>query len=518
VGGARQGREEARVCPGQGQWGSRRRSLEEGEEGGARMGGSETAEDPKGKDGAGKSDAGFNKVLTAMDLTMIGIGSIIGSGIFVMSGQAAALYAGPAVCLSFMFSGVACIVYAMCFAELAAAYPTSGSAYSYTKVAFGRLASWIVGWALVSEYMFGIAVITVGWSGYFESMLRNIGLPLPKEISGSPMIFEGHYPTWSGSYVNLPAVALICLVTILVVVGTKESASVTTVLVAIKIVVILVFCSFGAFYVDSDNWEPFIPEPEGGEFGKFGWSGIFRASSVIFFAYVGFDAVTTGASESQDPQRDLPIAIFSSLGIVTALYVITSLILTGMISYTELMVPDPLAVAVGAHASLKWLSPVLSFAVIVGLPSGVVVGVYSMSRILYIMAVDRLLPDPFKDMHETFHTPYIGTIICGACAALIAGTLPVNVIGELCSMGTLLAFGTVCYAVVKLREQQPDVKRPFKVPMAPYVPVAGVLLALAQSFFLPIVTWVRMLIWMAAGLGIYYVYGKERENEAYSSI
>lgn len=477
-------------------------------EGGA-MGGSSPAPEWE-KDGVvqgGDADKGFNKVLTAMDLTMIGVGSIIGSGIFVMSGQAAALYAGPAVVLSFAWSGAACIIYGMCFAELAAAFPTSGSAYSYTKVAFGRLPSWLIGWALVSEYMFGISVITVGWSGYFCSMMRHVGFPVPDSISGPPIMFNGHYPEWSGCFVNLPAVILIMVVTIIVVVGTKESAGITTILVSIKVAIIIFFCAFGSFYVNPANWEPFVPEPVEGEFGKYGWSGVLRASSVIFFAYVGFDAVTTGAAESKDPQRDLPIAIFSSLGIVTFLYCITALVLTGMVPYTTLMVPDPLAVAVEAHASLMWLSPVLSLAVIIGLPSGVLCGVYSMSRIFYIMAVDKLLPEPFRDLHETFRTPYLGAIICGTCAACIAGSLPVSVLGELCSMGTLLAFGTVCFAVIRLREDQPEVHRPYKVPLCPYLPAAGMLLAVCQTVFLPLVTWIRMFVWMSAGLAIYWGYG-----------
>mmetsp|Transcript_33307 Transcript_33307/g.77987 ORF Transcript_33307/g.77987 Transcript_33307/m.77987 type:complete len:495 (+) Transcript_33307:230-1714(+) len=463
---------------------------------------------------------GFKKVLTALDLTMIGVGSIVGSGIFVMSGQAAALYAGPAVVVSFAISGLACIVYAMSFAELAAAYPTAGSAYSYTKVAFGRFPSWIVGWALVSEYMFGISVITVGWSGYFCALMRHIGWGLPKSISTPPLNFDsGHIPSLSGSYVNLPAVILILLVSVVVVIGARESASSVTAMVLVKVTVIVMFVLFGIGYIDTENWDPFVPEPADGTFGEFGWSGVLRASSVIFFAYVGFDAVTTGAGECIHPQRDLPIAIFSSLGIVTLLYCSTSLVLTGMLHYSKLMVPDPLSVAVDAHDGLRWLSPILACAVVVGLPSGVLCGVYSMSRIFYIMAEDMLLPTPFRDLHPAFRTPYLATIICGLCAAVLAGSLPVNVIGELCSMGTLLAFGTVSYAVIRLRETDPDVPRPFKVPFCPYLPAAGVLLALAQTLFLPFVTWVRMGVWLLAGVGIYLWYGAQGgKGDAYERI
>mmetsp|Transcript_25165 Transcript_25165/g.49025 ORF Transcript_25165/g.49025 Transcript_25165/m.49025 type:complete len:490 (+) Transcript_25165:203-1672(+) len=487
------------------------------------MGGSPAPIEPAGYEGLAPADAedtgGFKKVLTAWDLTMIGVGSIVGSGIFVMSGQAAALYAGPAVCISFALSGLACIVYAMSFAELSAAYPTSGSAYSYTKVAFGRFTSWMIGWALVSEYMFGISVVTVGWSGYFCTLMKHIGWAVPKQFSTPPLTFEGHVPGLSGSIVNLPAVMLILAVTIIVVIGTRESASSVAVMVCIKVTVIVIFVICGSFNVDTDNWDPFVPEPTEGTFGEFGWSGVLRASSVIFFAYVGFDAVTTGAGECLQPQRDLPIAIFSSLGIVTVLYCSTSLVLTGMLDYRQLMVPDPLSAAVDAHESLRWLSPILACAVVVGLPSGVLCGVYSMSRIFYMLAEDKLIPSPFRELHPTFRTPYLGTIICGVCAAILAGTLPVNVIGELCSMGTLLAFGTVSYAVIKLRSDDPDLPRPFKVPFCPYLPACGVVLAVLQTLFLPLVTWVRMALWMLAGLVIYWGYGSQHAvGDSYERI
>ena len=450
----------------------------------------------------------LHRALDAWHLTLLGIGAVIGAGIFVLTGHAAASCAGPAISLSFVFSGLACAFAGLCYAEFASMIPAAGSAYTYAYATLGELFAWIIGWDLILEYLFGASAVAVGWSGYVVSFLRDFGLKLPDALAAAPFAYEpGVGLHLTGAIVNLPAVFIVALMTGLLVTGIRSSANVNSVIVIIKVAVILLFIGFGVKFIHRENWTPFIP-PNTGDWGVFGWSGILRGSAVVFFAYIGFDAVSTAAQEARNPQRDMPIGILASLAICAVLYVAVSLVLTGIVSYTTLSVPDPIAVGINAAGeSLRWLRPVVKTGAIAGLSSVIMVLLMGQPRIFFSMSKDGLLPPRFSAVHPQFKTPYVTTLVTGCVALVIAGLFPIGVLGELVSIGALLAFAMVCAGVLVLRRTKPEYPRPFRTPWVPVVPVLGVVLCGVQMAALPRDTWIRLLVWMAIGLVIYGTYG-----------
>lgn len=453
--------------------------------------------------------AELKKTLGRLNLINLGIGAIIGAGIFVITGQAAAQYAGPAILISFVIAGIACILAGLCYAEFAAMIPIAGSAYTYARRSMGNFFGWIIGWDLILEYLFAASTVAVGWSGYMGSFLKDIGLPLPQAIASSPLVYDQTGWHASGSLINLPAILVVAVVTILLTIGIKESARFNNLIVIIKMGIILLFVGCGIAYVHPENWVPFIPTNTG-VFGHYGWSGILRGAGVIFFAYIGFDAVSTAAQEAKDPQKDMPVGILGSLAVSTVLYLLVALVLTGIVHYTQLNVPDPMAVAVDAAGpGLAWLRPLIKVGALAGLSSVILVMLMGQARIFYAMAKDGLLPPAFSTIHPRFHTPYIPTIISGLACMLVAGFLPIGILGELVSIGTLLAFLMVSLSVWILRKTKPDLPRPFRTPWVPLVPILAALAAFIQMLALPIDTWWRLIIWMAIGLLIYLFYGKK---------
>jgi APA family basic amino acid/polyamine antiporter len=461
-------------------------------------------------DAFSEGEHALKRSLTASNLVMLGIGAIIGAGIFVLTGTAAARNAGPAVVLSFIIAGLGCLFAGLCYAEFAAMIPIAGSAYTYGYATLGEFVAWIIGWDLILEYLFGAATVAVGWSGYFTSFMREIGLSLPEAWTTAPISVQGTHTLVRnpGAVINLPAMILIFLMTALLVIGIQESAKFNNVIVYVKTAIVLLVIGFGFQYVDTANWQPFIPENTG-EFGKFGFSGIVRAAAVVFFAYIGFDAVSTAAQEAKNPQRDMPIGMLGSLAICTVLYILMALVMTGMAHYTTLDVPHPVFVALEAAGEpLAWLRYFVNIGAIAGLASVVLVMLMGQPRIFYSMSRDGLLPPVFSKVHPRFRTPYVTTILTGAVAALVAGFFPIGLLGELVSIGTLLAFVIVCGGIWYLRVKEPNRERPFKTPMVPLVPILGILVCGYMMYSLPLDTWLRLLVWMALGIVIYFAYGR----------
>lgn len=464
-------------------------------------------------DEASDTEHGLKRTLGPLNLTTLGVGAIIGAGIFVLTGQAAAQYAGPAIVLSFIVSGIGCAFAGLCYAEFASMIPIAGSAYTYAYATLGEFLAWVIGWDLILEYLFGASTVAVGWSGYVVSFFKDFGLVIPSYLASAPINYvAGHGWQMTGAFLNLPAMFIIAVMTTLLVIGIRESAGFNNVIVIIKVAVILLFVGFGAFYIKHQNWVPFIP-PNQGHFGEYGLSGILRGAGVIFFAYIGFDAVSTTAQEARNPQKDMPIGIMGSLGISTVLYIAVALVLTGIVSYKELLVPDPIAVGVDAAGpGLFWLRPLIKVGAIAGLSSVVLVMLLGQPRIFYSMAKDGLLPAKFAAVHPKFRTPYITTIVTGTVAMVVSGLFPIGILGELVSIGTLLAFVIVSLGVLVMRYTKPDVHRPFKTPLVPLVPILGAIVSALQMIGLPLDTWLRLLIWMAIGFVIYFFYGRKHSK------
>lgn len=447
--------------------------------------------------------------LGAWSLTALGVGGIIGAGIFVLTGQAAASYAGPGIVYSFILSAIACSFAGLCYAEFASMIPLAGSAYTYAYATMGEFFAWIIGWDLVLEYLFGASTVAVGWSGYVTSFLKDFGIHLPPAFSSAPLSFQNGVWATTGAVANVPAMFLIAILTALLVAGIRESSKFNNVVVFVKVIVILLFIGFGVAYVNFDNYNPFLPANTG-EFGSFGWSGVLRGAGVVFFAYIGFDAVSTLAQEAKNPQKNMPIGILASLAISTVLYILVALVLTGIVKYTQLGVPDPIAVGVdAAGSSLFWLRPIVKFGAIAGLSSVVLVLLMGQPRIFFAMSKDGLLPAVFSKVHPRFRTPHVTTLVTGSLAMVVAGIFPISILGELVSIGTLLAFVIVCVGVLVLRKVQPNAHRPFKTPFMPWVPLLGAAGALLQIFSLPMDTWLRLLVWLLVGFVIYFAYGKK---------
>jgi APA family basic amino acid/polyamine antiporter len=475
---------------------------------------------------------GLKRTLTATNLTTLGIGAIIGAGIFVLTGQAAAQYAGPAIVISFIISGIACAFAGLCYAEFASMIPIAGSAYTYAYATMGEFLAWIIGWDLILEYLFAASTVSVGWGGYVVSFLNDFGVHIPAQLSAAAGTVLVDVPNmgWKAlndglikdlaamhinpdslphvtAILNVPAMAIVVILTLLLVIGIRESANFNNIMVITKVSVIIMFIAIGFAFVKSGNWHPFIPKNTG-NWGEFGLSGILRAAGVIFFAYIGFDAVSTAAQEAKNPQKHMPVGILGSLTISTILYILVAIVLTGIVSYTKLNVADPIAVGVNEMGSgMFWLRPIIKIAAIAGLSSVILVMLMGQPRIFFAMSKDGLLPPVFSKVHKKYKTPYVSTLITGFFAMIIAGVMPIHLLGELVSIGTLLAFAIVCISIVVLRKTKPDLQRPFRTPFVPVIPILGALICLTQMAALPLDTWARLIVWMALGFLIYFTYG-----------
>lgn len=450
----------------------------------------------------------LKRALSAVDLTLLGIGAIIGTGIFVLTGTAAANQAGPAITASYMLAGLACGFAALCYAEFASMIPIAGSAYTYSYATLGEIFAWMIGWDLILEYAVGSMTVAIGWSGYFQRILAGFGVTLPQWMAAAP----------PAGIINIPAVIIVLLITTLLVIGVRESARFNAGMVAIKIAAVLFFIAIGFSKVDTANWSPFAP---------YGWSGIMAAGAVVFFAYIGFDAVSTTAEEAKNPQRDLPIGIIASLVICTVLYIAVAAILTGIVPVTDYRSYEaalPGATIVSTAESTKflnapvayvltvinqdWAAGIVSAGAVAGITSVLLVMLMSQPRIFFSMSRDRLLPQAVSAVHPRFGTPYITTIITGVIVAVFAGMLRIDVVGEMTSIGTLFAFVVVCSAVIMLRVKRPDARRPFRVPFGFVFPVLGVVSCMYLMLSLSVVTWVRFLVWLDLGMAIYWMYGR----------
>jgi APA family basic amino acid/polyamine antiporter len=457
------------------------------------------------------ADHGYKRTLGPLSLVSLGIGSVVGAGIFVQTGQAAAMYGGPAIALSFVVSGIACLFAGLCYAELAAMIPVSGSAYTYSYGSLGEIFAWVVGWCLILEYLFSGAAVAVSWSGATRDILGEFNVALPTFMSSAPLdVVDGRLVT-TGALINFPAVFISLLLTYILYIGIKESSTFNNLMVVIKVGVLLALVGYGVWYFFGHrelvlaNWTPFIPE-NSGVFGEHGWSGVFRGAGAIFFAYVGFDCVSAAAQETRNPQRDLPIGLLGTLLVVSFLFISVSLVLTGLVHYSRLNVDAPFIFAlqqVGAPAYFRYL---IEAATLAGLTSVILVSLLGQPRIFFAMAKDGLLPKAFAKIHPKYGTPHITTWITGIACAVIAGLFPLNLLGELISIGTLLAFSLVCAGVLVLRRTQPGQPRPFRTPWVPLVPVLGILTCVAQMFSLPTITWLNLTIWLALGFIVYFGY------------
>lgn len=454
----------------------------------------------------------LKRTLGKWNLLSLGVGCIIGAGIFVLTGVAAAEHAGPAIILSFIIAGTACAFAGLCYAEMASVLPVSGSAYTYAYATLGEIFAWVMGWLLILEYGLASATVSVGWSGYIVSFLSGFDIMIPPELTKAPgQLVELADGTTVEAIVNLPAAIGIFLVTALLCIGVSESAKVNNIIVAVKVSVIVAFIAIGIFYVEPTNWDPFIPENQGP--GVYGFDGVLRAASIIFFAYIGFETISTAAAEAKDPQKDMPFGILGALTVCTLLYMMVAAVLTGVVHYSTLNVADPMAVAVDA-IGLGWFSFIIKVGAIMGLSSVMLVLVYGQTRIFYTMGRDGLLPDVFCKVHPRFHTPCINTILVGIVVAAAGALTPINVLGDLVSLGTLSAFTIVSISVLYLRYHEPELKRPFKVPFAPATPILGIACCGYLIAQMPLETFITLKWFFIAGIVVYLVYGRRKSRLA----
>jgi basic amino acid/polyamine antiporter, APA family len=474
----------------------------------------------------GEGAAVLKRVLGPGQLVMLGVGAIIGTGIFVLTGQAAAANAGPAIVISMVLAGLTSVLAALCYSEFAASVPVAGSAYTYAYATLGEFIAWVIGWDLILEYALGAATVAVGWSGNFVTLLNQLGMSFPAKWSAAPgtivQLAGGAMAPTTVAVFNLPAVIITILVTLLLIVGISESATVNAVIVVIKVAIVLVVIAAGAMFIQTANWHPFIPQNTG-TFGEYGWSGVLRGAGVIFFAYIGFDAVSTSAQEARDPQRDMPRGILGSLAICTILFVLVSGVMVGVVPYKQMLnQPAPLVVAVeaaaGRAAGTSWapfmnaLTLLLTVGALAALSSVMVVMMLAQPRIFLAMARDGLLPQWAARVHPRFKTPHISTIVTGVAVALAAGLTPIGTLGTLVSIGTLMAFAIVSIGVIVLRRTRPDLPRPFRMPLVPLLPALSAVVALVLMLGLPRATWERLIIWMVIGVAVYFGYGWRRSR------
>ncbi|MCE4226446.1 amino acid permease [Methylobacterium sp. C25] len=448
---------------------------------------------------SGGTSTSLARTLSAFSLVCIGVGATIGAGIFVLTGTAAAQFAGPGLALSFIIAGLASGLVGLCYAELAAMIPAPGSTYTYTYATLGSMAAWIIGWDLVLEFAMAAATVAVGWSGYAQSLAADFGLRLPAALAGAP---------GKGGIIDLPAAAITLGLTLLLMRGARDAALSNAILVALKVAIILAFVLVGALHVRPELWSPLVP-PNEGSFGSFGWSGILRGAGVVFFAYVGFETVSCAVAETRNPQRDAPIGLIGALIVSTILYVAVAIVLTGLVPYRLLNVPDPIAKAVDT-VGLGGFSLVIKLGALVGLTTSCLTALYGQGRIFYAMARDRLLPDAFARVDPATRAPRLGQATIGLLTALVAAFVPIDVLGELVSIGTLFAFILVCSAVLILRHTEPERTRPFRVPGGALLPVLGIVGCLALMAGLPADTWIRLAVWLGLGLAIFFGYGRYR--------
>ena len=481
----------------------------------------------------------LKRALGPLHLVMLGIGAIIGAGIFTLTGTAAAQYAGPAIILSFIFAGIGCVFAGLCYAEFASLIPIAGSAYTYGYATLGEIFAWIIGWDLVLEYAFGAATVASGWSATLVSLLQDIGIHIPPAFTATPgvdlVLYNGRWerlqnivltlkqngvdastlPHARGMFDILGFLAILA-VTYVLIVGIKESANFNTAIVFVKVGTILVFVALAGIYalhhpdVTARNWHPFIP-PNAAEFGRYGWSGIARAAGVIFFAYIGFDAVSTAAQEAKNPQRDMPLGILGSLVICTVLYIVVSGLLTGIVNYQELNTAAPVAVGIDRTGYI-WAKYLVKLGTIAGLSTVMLVMLLGQSRVFYSMSRDGLLWKWAGEIHPKYKTPWKSSAVVGLFVAVFASLIPINILGQLVSIGTLLAFVIVCAGVWMLRRKRPDLPRPFKTPLVPLVPILGILVSFALMASLPIDTWLRLAVWLIIGMVIYFTYGRKHSR------
>jgi Amino acid transporters len=490
------------------------------------------------------TDNSLHRALGPLNLVLLGIGCIIGTGIFVLTGTAAAQNAGPAVVLSFTLAGIVSAFAALCYSEFASLVPMSGSAYTYGYATLGELFAWIIGWDLALEYAVGAIAVSVGWSGYMVSFLRDFGIQIPPELSAARGIHLIELPAalaaalkikvgWTvlggelanqikaagtdpaslhqvTAIFNLPAVIIVAIVTVLLVIGIRESAGFNNLIVFLKLAVVLLFIVGAAKAINPAHWHPFIPANTG-KWGSFGWSGVMRGASLVFFAYIGFDAVSTAAQEAKNPRRDVPIGIIGSLLVCTVLYILVSGIATGVVPYQQLDVPEPIAL-VADHANMGWMARIIKLGAIAGLSSVILVMMLGQTRVFWSMSRDGLLPPFVSRVHPRFKTPWLITIVTGVVVAFFGAVLPVRDAGNLCNIGTLLAFVIVSVGVLVLRVREPDLQRKFKVPAIWFVAPMGALSAFALMLYLPLMTWVRLLVWFLIGMVIYFSYGRRHSK------
>lgn len=455
----------------------------------------------------------LQRSLGAGSLVLLGIGAIIGAGLFSITGVATAQHAGPAVILSFILAAMGCTFAGLCFSELASMIPIAGGAYTYTYATLGELIAWVIGWALILEYAAGAATVAISWSAYIVSFLHDFHIHVPTVLVSSPWQSTS-LPDGTEVYgwINLPPLLIVILLSFLLIRGVDKSAIVNAVLVVIKVAVVLLFIVIGFGYVHEANYEPFIP-PNTGVFGEYGWSGILRAAGLVFFAYIGFDVVSTAAQEVKRPQKDLPIGIIGSLIICTILYVLFALVMVGLVPYQKLGVAAPVALAINQTPYL-WLNGLIKLAIIAGLTSVILVLLLGQSRIFFTMSKDGLLPPLLSSVHPRFHTPWISSLILMVVVGVFAAFAPLALVGQLTSIGTLLAFAIVCASVLVLRKVRPELPRPFRTPLVPWVPLLGILTCFVMMVSLSLATWVRLVIWLLIGLVVYFSYGRRNSHLA----